>query len=718
MMTLLPMAAFAADRHASIAVIDKTSVTAGDGSQAKITVYARNYNNTSDSGATINVVSSRPTTDVITAGTMGTDGKQEFKIKSDVVGTARIAVGLGSVGDITSYLAGGSSAKSAEEAQIIEVFEINFTSSGVDKVRVTAATTNVTGTTAAPADPTAETTNITVTGNAPKGNGIEYYELTFTVTAQGGAPVANEEVTFSVSDTALKLNKTTATTDAAGTVKVRVTAEKSFGSFNEYVRAKAGSKNAYAHVNFGSPGVFDVVHVAGGNEKAARGEDYSFKFRLNDLNGNKISNNLPDGTAIDSASLTGGAYGVTISAPTRPSDVALSEDMSGNSGNGTVKKDKDNNFEVTIPGAKLNKDGDYVVRVSLNNGKYIDVPFTVQKQGELVRMELEYDTKAVALGAVSSEATLKYYDADNIVKKVTQPFSGITFSATPGAYVASVNQTTGEVTLSGNRNLTGEVLVTAVDATENLSATYTMQVAKEISGFNVIVPETTEVGKTAKVQLQLVDIDGVAIGAGSTATIGTKSVVVTSKPADAVTTAKVAAGFDNDLKEKGNPYIDVKSDTAGEVRVTAVVDINGVNYAKNFTVNFGAPKAEVPGANKVTLFIGQQVAVVDGDASVLDVAPFIKDGRTFVPVRFIAEALGADVKYDAATQTVTATRGDDVVVLTIGSNVMTVNGEAQVTDVAPFIVDGRTVLPFRALAEAFGSEVAWDAATQSVVFEK
>ena len=146
------------------------------------------------------------------------------------------------------------------------------------------------------------------------------------------------------------------------------------------------------------------------------------------------------------------------------------------------------------------------------------------------------------------------------------------------------------------------------------------------------------------------------------------------------------------------------------------------NFAK-VSVNFGAAKADKPGAGKVTLFIGQLGAMVDGKASLLDVAPFIKDGRTFVPVRFIAEALGAEVKYDAATQVVTATRGDDVVVLTIGSNVMTVNGEAEVTDVAPFITEGnRTVLPFRAVAEAFGAEVKaefnQDGTTHSVIFSK
>jgi len=721
MMTLLPLAAFAAaDRHASIAVIDKTSVTAGDGSEAKITVYVRNSNNSVASDS-VYVVSSRATTDTINQTAYdAASGKYEFKVKSDVVGTAQIAVGLGTPADIASYLAGGSSAKSADEAKIIKVFDLTFTASGVDKVRTTAVTTNVAGATVSVADPTVETTNINVTGQTPKGNGIEYYEITFTVTSAGGAPVADQEVVFSVSDSALKLNKTTATTDAAGTVKVRVTAEKAFSNHNEYVRAKAGDKNAYAHVNFDSPGVFDIVHISGGNEVTARNQEYSFKFRLNDLNGNRV---------------TSGSY--TVTAPTRPSDVSLPENMTVNT-DYTVALDKDNNFEIKIPGGKLNKDGDYVVRVSLDNGKYIDVPFTVKKQGELVRMELSYDTNAVALGASSSDATIKYYDAEGIVKKVSPTFSGITFSATPGAFVTNVDQTTGAITFGTDRNLTGTILVTAVDTAEKLSATYTMTVAKEIAGFEVTVPENAVVNETTKVQLQLVDVDGLAIGAGNAATISSKSFVVTSKPADAVVTANAGAGFDADLKEKGNPVVDVKSNVPGEVTVTVVVGIDpdgtgskpAVNYAKTFTVNFGLAPQDKPvyGAKNVTMFIGSTGYVKDGVAATMDQAPFIQDNRTFVPVRMVATALGAtneDTMWDPATQTITLVRPDMTVTMTVGSNVLTKSdGTTVVADVAPFIVaeTGRTVIPFRAIAEAFGADVeavfAADGTVTAVTFQQ
>ena len=91
---------------------------------------------------------------------------------------------------------------------------------------------------------------------------------------------------------------------------------------------------------------------------------------------------------------------------------------------------------------------------------------------------------------------------------------------------------------------------------------------------------------------------------------------------------------------------------------------------------------------------------------VSDLAPFIQDNRTFVPVRVVGEALGAEVEWDAATQTVTIAREDLTATLTIGSNEITLSdGTVLVSDVSPYIKEGRTVLPFRVIGEIFGAEV-------------
>lgn len=143
-------------------------------------------------------------------------------------------------------------------------------------------------------------------------------------------------------------------------------------------------------------------------------------------------------------------------------------------------------------------------------------------------------------------------------------------------------------------------------------------------------------------------------------------------------------------------------------RTTAasVVAANCVTPAPGETVGTG------------TFKIGSNIYYVGGNAKVMDVAPYIKNARTYVPMRYLGEILGAEVAWDDAARTVTLTKGSDVVVFTIGSTTYTVNGEAKTADVAPEIVNDRTMLPARFVAEAFGAVVGWDAATQTVLIQK
>ena len=101
----------------------------------------------------------------------------------------------------------------------------------------------------------------------------------------------------------------------------------------------------------------------------------------------------------------------------------------------------------------------------------------------------------------------------------------------------------------------------------------------------------------------------------------------------------------------------------------------------------------------------------------MDVAPFIQGGRTFLPIRFAAETVGVNadnIIWNAEAKTVTILKGDRVVGLTIGSNVLTVNGTPIIMDTVAMIKDGRTVLPVRFVAQALGAIVTWDEATQTV----
>lgn len=106
----------------------------------------------------------------------------------------------------------------------------------------------------------------------------------------------------------------------------------------------------------------------------------------------------------------------------------------------------------------------------------------------------------------------------------------------------------------------------------------------------------------------------------------------------------------------------------------------------------------------------------DGREVVADVPPQIIDDRMMVPLRAIFEALNATVQWDSVTSTVTSVRGGTTVRLTIGDPHVYVNGVAKALPVAAQIVQGRTMVPSRAIADAFGVFANWDNTARASVF--
>ena len=108
---------------------------------------------------------------------------------------------------------------------------------------------------------------------------------------------------------------------------------------------------------------------------------------------------------------------------------------------------------------------------------------------------------------------------------------------------------------------------------------------------------------------------------------------------------------------------------------------------------------------------------VNGNLLISDQPAFIQEGRTLVPVRAIFEALGASIDWDPDTRTVTAVMDDVVITLVIDSNIMLRNEESILLDVVAQIVGGRTMVPARAVAEALGATVEWDPIERIVYIE-
>lgn len=131
-----------------------------------------------------------------------------------------------------------------------------------------------------------------------------------------------------------------------------------------------------------------------------------------------------------------------------------------------------------------------------------------------------------------------------------------------------------------------------------------------------------------------------------------------------------------------------------------------------------APDQTIRGASFVIGHASYKVGLTE---KTMDVAPYEKDGRTYLPVRFVAEALDLPengIVWDENTQTVTLIKGNRVAQLAIGSQVLLLNGTEIMMDAIPELQSGRTMLPVRFIAQAFGAETEWDAATKTVTIQQ
>jgi len=130
-----------------------------------------------------------------------------------------------------------------------------------------------------------------------------------------------------------------------------------------------------------------------------------------------------------------------------------------------------------------------------------------------------------------------------------------------------------------------------------------------------------------------------------------------------------------------------------------------------------------PGVTKgsAVFTLGSASYTLNGQTVSMPVAPYVKNGRTYLPLRFCGNAIGisdANIWWDSATKTATLKKDNTVVQVKLGSQALYVNG-VQVTtmDVAPEVKDGYTMLPIRPVLEALGAKVTFDAATQAVSIE-
>ena len=162
------------------------------------------------------------------------------------------------------------------------------------------------------------------------------------------------------------------------------------------------------------------------------------------------------------------------------------------------------------------------------------------------------------------------------------------------------------------------------------------------------------------------------------------------------------------------PNGDLKVIIKGGAVVQTLDDFPGYDSIDTVKVAEVVSPAEQAAAYKSAFRIGETRYTVNGLEKDMDAASYVNvDGRTMLPARFVALAIGGGIIWDDAAKTATLMKGDKVVQVKVGSTTMMVNGVAVTMDAAPEIVDGRAMLPLRSLGQAFGAAVDWDAATST-----
>lgn len=202
-------------------------------------------------------------------------------------------------------------------------------------------------------------------------------------------------------------------------------------------------------------------------------------------------------------------------------------------------------------------------------------------------------------------------------------------------------------------------------------------------------------------------------------TSDSKNGAVTASAAKAETgdkvilTPKADEGYELDkitAKDKDGKEVKLKAEKDGTYSFT--MPKGGVTVDTTFKQAEGATNTDKPAAATKTIIlqIGSTAVLVDEQAIINDVAPVIHNDRTLVPIRVITEALGGQVAWNEAAKEVTLTVNGKEIKMTIGK-VLEKYG------VAPVIIGDRTFVPVRFVADELGAVTAWDDATKTVTIQ-
>ncbi|WP_308636658.1 stalk domain-containing protein [Paenibacillus silvisoli] len=135
--------------------------------------------------------------------------------------------------------------------------------------------------------------------------------------------------------------------------------------------------------------------------------------------------------------------------------------------------------------------------------------------------------------------------------------------------------------------------------------------------------------------------------------------------------------------------------------------LTGLLAWDNLAFQYPAVIAE-PQRTKIELKVGSKSAKVGGQPYQLDVSPLLLNGTTYLPLRFVTEAMGAQIGWEAALKRVSVLRGDKLLEMRVGRKDFLLTGVRKQSEVAPIMRSGRTLVPIRLVSEQLGLQVNWD----------
>lgn len=184
----------------------------------------------------------------------------------------------------------------------------------------------------------------------------------------------------------------------------------------------------------------------------------------------------------------------------------------------------------------------------------------------------------------------------------------------------------------------------------------------------------------------------------------------------------ITSSFEVIIPDSYKDYLTAYSDRTlrADKLGTAYIDItisNSRDYKNLSAARVKVVITEAKATRKAMLTIGSNYYVLDGKTETSDATPYLKDDRSFFPIRVISKALGVtdnNIKWDSITNTVTLIKGNDTVEFTVGRKIYKQNSVSMDMDVSPENINGRVYLPARYVSDALGGEIEWDNNTKSL----